>query len=80
MGVLADVSIHYVKPFNTATFKPHFTDTRLIQTPHYYGQFALSLGKKSPYIFSKLNPLNTDIPLIWTLSFFAPLSVCINGA
>ena len=25
-----------------------FTDTRLIQTPHYYGQFALSLGKESP--------------------------------
>ena len=28
----------------------------LIQTPYYYGQFALSLGKESPYIFSKFNP------------------------
>ena len=26
--------------------------TRLIRTPRYYGQFALSLGKESPYIFS----------------------------
>ena len=24
--------------------KPHFMDTRLIWTPHYYGQFALSMG------------------------------------
>ena len=30
--------------------KPRFTDTRLIQTPHYYGQFALSLGKESPFL------------------------------
>ena len=31
-----------------------------MRTPHYYGQFALSLGNESPYIFSKFNPLNTD--------------------
>ena len=30
--------------------KPRFTDTRLIQTPHYYGQFALSLGKESRFL------------------------------
>ena len=30
------------------TVKPRFT-------PHCYGQFALSLGKESPYIFSKFN-------------------------
>ena len=30
-------------------------DTHLIWTPHYYGQFALSLGKESPYIFSKFS-------------------------
>ena len=30
-----------------------FTDTGLIRT--YYGQFALSLGKDSLYIFSKFN-------------------------
>ena len=40
--------------------------THLIQTPHYYGQFALSLGKESPYIFSKFNlpyvhPIDTDL-------------------
>ena len=46
-------------------------DTRLILTPHYFGQFALSLGKKPPYSFSKFNPLNTD-------TFHGPLSVCIN--
>ena len=33
-----------------------------------YGQFALSLGKESPYIFSTFNPLNADIQLIRTLS------------
>ena len=27
-------------------------DTCLIQTPHYYRQFSVSLGKASPYIFS----------------------------
>ena len=53
------------------TDKPSLTDTRLIWTPHNNGQFALSLGKESPYICSKFNPLNTDI-------FSAPLSVCIN--
>ena len=37
------------------------------QTPHYYGQFALSLGEESSYIFSKLNSLNTDTPLLRTL-------------
>ena len=35
--------------------------------PHYYRQFALSLGKESPYVFSRFNPLNTDTPLIQTL-------------
>ena len=39
-------------------------DTSLIWTPHYYGQFALSLGKEILYIFSKLNLLNTDTLLI----------------
>ena len=53
------------------TVKPRFTDTRFIQTHHYYGQFAVSLGKESPYIFSKFNPVNTD-------TFNVPLSVRIN--
>ena len=41
-------------------------DTRLIRTPRYYGQFALSLGKQSPYIFPQFNPLNTDTSLYYT--------------
>ena len=41
---------------------------RLIRTPHYYRQFAFSLGKESPCSFSKFNPLNTD-------TFYRPLSV-----
>ena len=49
--------------------KPRFTDTHLIRTPHYYGQFALSLGKESPYIFSKFNPVNTDTSLLRTVWF-----------
>ena len=40
--------------------KPPFIGTHLIQTPHYHGQFALSLGKQRPYIFSKFNLLDTD--------------------
>ena len=39
------------------TVKRRFTDTRLIRAPHYYGQFALSLGKENLYIFSKFNAL-----------------------
>ena len=40
--------------------KPRFTDIRLIPTPHYYGQFALSLEKQSAYIFFNFNPLSSD--------------------
>ena len=58
------------------TVKTRFTpDTCLIQTPHFYGQFALSLGKQSPYIFSKSIPLDTDTPLIRTLSMVPLVSV-----
>ena len=42
------------------TVKSHFIDfinTRLIQAPNYYGQFALFLRKESPYIFLKFNRL-----------------------
>ena len=60
-------SFHY-----GVTVKSRFTDNRLIQTPHYHGQFALSTGNESPYISSKFNPLNTD-------SFYCPLGVHING-
>ena len=42
-----------------------------LRTPRYYRQFALSLGKESPYILSKFNQLNMDI-------FYGPLSVCIT--
>ena len=51
--------------FTSTAIKPCFTDTCLIQAPHYCRQFALSLGKESPYMFSKFKPLNTDTPLIW---------------
>ena len=54
------------------TVKPLFTDTRLIWTSHYYGQFAFSLRKESPNIFSELNPLNVD-------TFYGPPIICVNG-
>ena len=38
----------------------------------------MSLGKESPLIFSKFNPLNTDSP-VNTDTFYDPLSVRING-
>ena len=50
-------------------------DTLLIWTTHYYKQFTLSLGKESPYIFSKFNLLNMDSLLI--LSFSMSLSVSV---
>ena len=60
---------------------PRFTDTRLIRTPHNYGQFSLSLGKESPHIFSKFNPLNTrDSPLIRTLSIAPSVSLLTGYA
>ena len=60
------------------TVKPLFTDAHLIWTPHYYGQFALSLGNESPCIFSKFNPLNTNTPLIRTL-FMTPSVTALKG-
>ena len=45
MEDLADVCIHYVKPFNTATFKARFTDTSLLQTVFFI------LGKRKPLHF-----------------------------
>ena len=62
-----------------STVKPRFTDTRPVDMDTRpvdtdtgltinYRQFALSLGKESPYIVSKFNPLITDNPLIQTLS------------
>ena len=55
------------------TVKPRFQkDPRSKRTLHYYGQFALSLGKESPYILFKFNPLNMD-------TFYGPFSVRTNG-
>ena len=36
-------------------------------SPCYYGQFAVSIGKESRYIFYKFNPLNTDTSLLQTV-------------
>ena len=55
------------------------------QNPLYgHRTVALSLWKESPYIFSKFNPLNTDTPLIPTLSMTPSVSVltefdCVTG-
>lgn len=38
-----------------STVKFCLKDTHLIRTPRYYGQFALPLGKESPYIFCKFS-------------------------
>ena len=47
---------------------------RLIRTPRSYGPFALSTGKESPYIGSKINPFNKDPPLVRTLSIAPTVS------
>ena len=44
----------------------------LIQTPLYYGQFALSLGKEGRNIFSKFNLLNKDTLLVLNGHFLWP--------
>ena len=55
-------------------------DTRLIRTPHYYRQFAVSLGKESPYILFKFNLLYMGTTLIRTTdTFYDPHSVRIKG-
>ena len=41
----------------------------------YFGQFVLSLGKESPYIFFKFNLLNMDLPLILTHSMVPSVSI-----
>ena len=52
----------------------------VLWTPaHYYGPFSLSLGKESPYIFSKFNPLNTDSFYESPLSVFTEF-VCNNNS
>ena len=47
-------------------------------THRYFGQFALSLGKESLYMFFEFNPVNTDTPLKWTLSM-APTVPALIG-
>ena len=54
--------------------KPRFTNPHLIQARHYYG-VALSVGKESPYIFFKLNSLDTDTPLLRTIFMVPSVSV-----
>ena len=54
------------------TVKPCIMDSRFIRISHCYGQFALSLGKESLYIFSKIQLNNL---LIQTL--FMAFSVSI---
>ena len=49
-----------------STVKLWFTNTHLIQTPHYCGQFELSPRKDIPYIFSKFNPAYDGHPIKYT--------------
>jgi len=58
--------------------KLRFKDTRLVRTPHCYGQFSLSLVKVSPHSFFKFNPIDTDTPIIRTLCM-APSDSVLTG-
>lgn len=53
---------------DNTTVKARFMETDLIQTPHYFRKFVLSLGKEIPYISFKFNPLNTETLLRGTVS------------
>ena len=66
----------YIMLYSSYLYPNLQTPTYTIWTPHCNGQFALSLGKESPYIFSQFNPLNTDALLIQTP--FMPPSVLVS--
>ena len=46
--------------------KPHFMYTHLIQTPRYYGQFALSLGKDHTFPLNSTRLTQTPFLDQWT--------------
>lgn len=52
-----------LKKFIT-TVEPHFMDTHLVQTPHYYGRVSLSLGKLHTFSLNSTGliptPVNVD--------------------
>ena len=64
---------------NQTTVEPRFTDTCSIRAPHSVTDTSLYLGKGSPYIFSKFNPLNTVTPLIRTPSVPWPSVTVLTG-
>jgi len=43
------------------TVKPWFTNTGLIQSPHYYGHFSLSLGKAFTFFLTLTSLIRTPI-------------------
>ena len=73
------VKVRKRKTFGQQLQAKKYSQTPLYRHPliwtTYYRQSGLSLGKESCYIFSKFNPLNTDIPSIGTLSTAPPVSV-----
>ena len=64
---------------NLSSVKPGFVDTLLIQTPHYYGQFALSMRKESLCIDYCQQKAEVDHLRINTDTFYGTLTVNING-
>ena len=56
----------------------NYTANPTLRTPRCYRQFALSLGKESPYIFSKFDPLYADTRLLQTLSMGPSVSVLME--
>ena len=70
VGLFTDRNARFPYPFiytSTSEITTLLYTVKPRLTPHYYGQFALSVGKESPYIFSKSDPINTD-------TFYGPLS------
>ena len=55
--------------------KTRSTDTCLIRIAVYNSQFCLSHQRKSSYILYKINLLNTDTQLMWTLCMSCGSSV-----
>ena len=49
-----------------------------LRTPHYYGQFAVSLWRASPYTVSKFKSPNADTPFIRTLSMALSVSMGVE--
>ena len=61
--------------------EPRFTDTRLIRTPRYYGQFSLSQGKALAFSLNSTRLIRTPsvVPSVSVLTVLTVLMIAIRN-